>query len=316
LIIVAVAFTAIFAWPPWVVFYTDWLWFKDLGYQTVFSTMLVTKVTLGLTVGLLAAAFTWLNFGLASRPSHEPADVQEVSRETGRETDPEAGPRSFVINGQRIPAPDLARLAGRLALPAALAIGAYAGLLAWGAWDIWLRYRYQSPFGEADPIFGRDIAFYFFTLPALEALASLLFIVTVVSLIGTAAIYVVRGVVRGAARVAVREPMLGSDTFSKLRQFAVGRGPRSHLLSLVAVLFLALAGQAYLGIPNLLFSTSGPMAGASYTDINATLPLLYAQVSVAALVALLAAASLLRSNALSAGGDRQDPRAQASDCGR
>ena len=291
LIIVAVAFITIFAWPPGVVFYTDWLWFKDLGYQTVFSTMLVTKVTLGLTVGLLAAAFTWLNFGLAVRPSHDPADVQEVSRETGGEAGWEAGPRSFVINGQRIPAPDLARLAGRLALPAALAIGAYAGLLAWGAWDIWLRYRYQSPFGEADPIFGRDIAFYFFTLPALEALASLLFIVTVVSLIGTAAIYVVRE----AARVAMREPMLGSDTFSKLRQFAVGRGPRAHLLSLVAVMFLAMAGQAYLGIPNLLFSTSGPVAGASYTDINATLPLLYAQVGVAALVAVLAAASLLRS---------------------
>ena len=116
---------------PGVVFYTDWLWFKDLGYQTVFSTMLVTKVTLGLTVGLLAAAFTWLNFGLAVRPSHEPANVQEVSRETGGEAGWEAGPRSFVINGQRIPAPDLARLVGRLALPAALAIGAYAGLLAW-----------------------------------------------------------------------------------------------------------------------------------------------------------------------------------------
>ncbi|HEX2488795.1 MAG TPA: UPF0182 family protein [Blastocatellia bacterium] len=291
MIIVAVAFITIFAWLPGVVFYTDWLWFKDLGYQTVFSTMLVTKVTLGLTVGLLAAAFTWLNFGLALRPSHDPADVQEVSRETGGEAGWDAGPRSFVINGQRIPAPDLARLAGRLALPAAVAIGAYAGLLAWGAWDIWLRYRYQSPFGEADPIFGRDIAFYFFTLPALEALASLLFIVTVVSLIGTAAIYVVRE----AARVAMREPMPGSDTFSKLRQFAVGRGPRAHLLSLVAVMFLAMAGQAYLGIPNLLFSTSGPVAGASYTDINATLPLLYMQVGVAALVAVLAAASLLRS---------------------
>jgi hypothetical protein len=148
LIIAAVAFITIFAWPPGVVFYTDWLWFKDLGYQTVFSMMLVTKVTLGLTVGLLAAAFTWLNFGLALRPNHEPADVQEVNRETGREAGWEAGPRSFVINGQRIPAPDFARLVRRLTLPAALAIGAYAGLLAWGAWDVWLRYRYQSPFGE------------------------------------------------------------------------------------------------------------------------------------------------------------------------
>jgi uncharacterized protein len=291
LIIVAVAFITIIAWPPVVVFYTDWLWFKDLGYQTVFSTMLMTKVALGLTVGLLATTFTWLNFKLALRQSHKPADIQDAGWEAGRETDSEVVPRSFVINGQRIPAPDFVRLVGRLALPAALAIGAYAGLLAWGAWEIWLRYRYQSPFGEADPIFGRDIAFYFFTLPALETLASLLFTLALVILIGTAAIYVVRG----AERVAMREPMLGSDIFSKLRQFALGRGPRAHLLSLVAVIFLALAGQAYLGIPNLLFSTSGPMAGASYTDINATLPLLYVQVGVAALVAVLAAASLLRS---------------------
>jgi uncharacterized protein len=220
LIIVAVAFITIFALPPGVVLYTDLLWFKDLGYLTVFSTMLVTKVTLSLTAGLIAAAFTWLNFGLALRLSHEPADVQEVSRETGGEAGWEAGPRSFVINGQRIPAPDLARLAGRLAPPAALAIGAYAGLLAWGAWDIWLRYRYQSPFGEADPIFGRDIAFYFFTLPALEALTSLLFIVTVVSLIGTAAIYVVRG----AARVAMRELMLESDTSANCASLPWGAG--------------------------------------------------------------------------------------------
>ncbi|HKQ74706.1 MAG TPA: UPF0182 family protein [Blastocatellia bacterium] len=295
LIIVAVAFITLFAWAPWVVFYTDWLWFKDLGYQTVFSTMLMTKVALGFTAGTLAAAFTWLDFRLALRLSHEPADVQEAGEEAGweagRETDSKAASRSFVINGQRIPAPDFAWLVGRLALPAALAIGLYAGLLAWGAWDIWLRYRYQSPFGEADPIFGRDIAFYFFTLPALEALTSLLFTLALITLIGTAAIYMVRG----AARVAMREPMLGSDTFGKLRQFAVGRGPRAHLLILVAVMFLPLAGQAYLGIPNLLFSTSGPMAGASYTDINATLPLLYAQVGVTVLVAVLAAASLLRS---------------------
>ncbi len=295
LIIGALAFITIFAWPPGVGFYTDWLWFKDLGYQTVFSTILVTKVALGLTAGALAAAFTWLNFRLALRRNHEPADIQNAGWEADSEADSEAAPRSFVINGQRIPTPDFVRLAGRLALPAALVIGAYAGLLAGGAWDIWLRYRYQAPFGEADPIFGRDIAFYFFTLPALESLTSLFFTLALVSLIGTAAIYVVRGASRVAMREPMRGPMLGSDIFSKLRQFAVGRAPRAHLLSLVAVLFLALAGQAYLGIPNLLFSTSGPMAGASYTDINATAPLLYAQVGVAALVAVLAAASLLRS---------------------
>jgi uncharacterized protein len=275
LIIAAVAFMTIIAWPAWAHFYTDWLWFQDLGYQTVFSTMLVTKIALGLTVGLLATAFTWLNFRLALRQSPEPPHLE----------------RLFTIEEQSVHLPDFARLAGRLAPPTALVIGAFTGFIAWGAWDLFLRYRYQAPFGETDPIFGRDIAFYFFTLPALEALASLLLTLVIVGLIGAALIYAVIG----AVHRAMLGPMLGSDTFSKLRRFALGRGPRAHLLGLVAALFLLLAGQAYLVIPNLLFSTSGLITGASYTDIKATLPLLYVQVGVAVLVAVLAAASIFRS---------------------
>ncbi len=264
LIVAVLAFIALFAWPAWAVFYTDWLWFQALGYQTVFSTVLVTKVTLGLSAGLLAAVFIWLNFKLALRQSQAPP--------------PRTNPRFLNIEGQQIAAPDFAQLVGRLALPAALAAGAFIGLLAWDAWEIWLRYRHQTPFGEADPIFGRDIGYYFFTLPALETLASLLLTLVVICLLGAAAIYAARG----------------AETFIKLRQIELGHGPRAHLLTLVAALFLVLAGQTYLGIPNLLYSTSGPIAGASYTDLNATLPLLYVQICVAVLVAVLAAASLLR----------------------
>lgn len=266
LIVAVIAFIAIFAWPAWAVFYTDWLWFQSLGYQTIFSTVLLTKVTLGLSAALLAAAFIWLNFKLALHQSPVPAPRAE------------ANPRFLNIEGQQIPAPDFAELAGRLALPAALALGAFVGLSAWGAWEIWLRYRHQTPFGEVDPIFGRDLAFYFFTLPALETLASLLLTLVGICLLGTAAIYAARG----------------AETFLKLRRIELGPGPRTHLLGLVAALFLVLAGQTYLGIPNLLYSTNGPNAGASYTDLNATLPLLYVQVCAAVLVAVLAAASLLR----------------------
>ena len=87
----------------------------------------------------------------------------------------------------------------------------------------------------------------------------------------------------------------GSDTFGKLRQFAVGRGPRAHLLSLVAVTVSRAGGTGLSGNSEsaLLHQRAG--GGASYTDINATLPLLYMQVGVTALVAVLAAASLLRS---------------------
>jgi uncharacterized protein len=274
-VVAALAVIAVIAWPLWAVFYTDLLWFRDLGYQSVFLTMLGTKATLGLTIGLIVASLIWVNFRCALRESPGSPHMDET------------GGRSFSLKEQQFPLPDFARLARRAALPAALAIGAFAGLLAWGAWDIWLRYRHQAPFGETDPIFGRDIAFYFFTLPALEKLASLSLTLVVACLIGTVLIYAVSGAVRGLA--------LRGDLFSKLRQFALGRGPRAHLLILTAALFLVFAWQSYLEIPNLLFSKTGPIAGASYTDINAALPLLYVQVGAAALVAILAAASLLRS---------------------
>jgi uncharacterized protein len=82
LIVAAMAFIAIIAWPAWAKVYTDWLWFVDLGYQTVFSTMLVTKVVLGLTAGLLAAAITLLNFRWALRQNSEQPHVQETGGET------------------------------------------------------------------------------------------------------------------------------------------------------------------------------------------------------------------------------------------
>ncbi|MDX2030631.1 MAG: UPF0182 family protein [Blastocatellia bacterium] len=262
LVLAATVFLAIIVWPAWAGFYTDWLWFQDLGYQTVFSKVLATRVALGLTVGLAAGLFVFLNFRLALRQSREPAT------ERGRT-------RTINVNGQLVPAPDFARLVGRLALPAALAVGGFAALLAWGAWETWLLYRHQVPFQEADPVFGRDISFYFFTLPALETLAGLLLTLALVGLIGSAVIYGVRG----------------AETFIKLRGFSLGRGPRAHLLGLASGLLLVLAGQAWLGIPNLLYSSNGSFAGAGFTDLNATMPLLYAQAGAAALAAVLAAAS-------------------------
>ena len=60
--------------------------------------------------------------------------------------------------------------------------------------------------------------------------------------------------------------------------------------SLLAGLFLVTALRLWLvDIPNLLYSTTGPLVGASYTDLHASLPAL----RISAFVALLAAATVL-----------------------
>src|SRR5215468_9160120 len=227
LLLLAVVPLAI-ALPAGAGLYTNWLWFQQLGYQSVFTTTLGAKVGLGAAVLMITAALIWLNFKLALRLSPETSPVA----------------RHFVIEGQEIPTPDFSALAPRLAPLVALAIGLFAGMSGWGSWETYLRFRHQAPFGETDPIFGHDIAFYFFTLPALEAVSDLLMLIVVVSLVGAALIYLIHGAI----------------DFGQGRGFSIERGARFHLLCLLATLFLILAFEAYLAKPNLLFGLNGPVS--------------------------------------------------------
>jgi hypothetical protein len=258
----------VIGWPVWAGFHTNWLWFEQLGYQSVFTTTLLTKVLLGLAAGVVTAAIVWANFSLARRLS--PGSSRPV--------------RFIEVNGERVAAPDFSAIADHVALPASLVAGVFAGLTGWSAWEVYLQFRHRTAFGEADPIFGRDISFYFFTLPAMETLARWLLLLVVVCLIGSGLIYVVRGAIEfGQSRAG----------------FRLKPGARSHLLCLAAAVFLLFSWRSYMAMPNLLFGEDGAVSGARYTEIHALLPILYVQAVVAAVIAVLALASIfIQSNRL------------------
>ncbi len=262
LLVIPALILLLLLWPGWTGFYTEWLWFEELGYQQVFSTTLRAKMLLGVIAALLAGLLIWINFKLALRLTAAQSRML----------------RFVTVNNEQVPLPDIAGFVERWGLRLSLLAGAFFGLSVWDAWEMVLQFRYQTPFGEIDPLYGRDIAFYVFTLPFLEFVFQQLFLLTVVCLAGAAVLYALRGGVRLDARALRLE-----------------RGPRGHLLGLIAVLFLITAGRAWLEIPNLLYSARGPVAGASYTDIHAVLPLLRAEVFVAALAAALATASAFTS---------------------
>ncbi len=52
----------------------------------------------------------------------------------------------------------------------ALAIALAFGITHYNQWDILLLYWWAEPYGQADPIYGRDIGFYLFELPLYELL--------------------------------------------------------------------------------------------------------------------------------------------------
>ncbi|HET9466111.1 MAG TPA: UPF0182 family protein, partial [Gemmatimonadales bacterium] len=210
-------------------------------------------VLLFLTVGGLTAGLLYLNLRFAQR-GLVPYPV--VLR--------------FLDSAPKV---DITRPLRRLSLPVSLGIGFLAGLSAMPAWDLVLRAMYATPFGTRDPIFSRDIGYYVFTLPALSSALGFLSAIVVISLLLLVPVYALRGDLLFRGRRLAAEPTAGQ-----------------HLAILLAAFFLLTAVRLWLvDSAGLLYSTTGPLVGASYTDLHARLPAL----RVSAVLAAAAAAAVM-----------------------
>ena len=139
-------------------FLVDWAWFSAIGYLYVFGTILGSKAVLFFAVFAGSAILLWVNGSLASRFARRRGHVHPVDFEQ------EAGgvqtlPELLELMGQRLPWRVLiAGVAGVLAI--LVAAGEVSN------WDLFLRFVYQVPYGDSDPLYGKDIGFYLFSLPA------------------------------------------------------------------------------------------------------------------------------------------------------
>ncbi|MBT6856089.1 MAG: COG1615 family transporter, partial [Nitrospina sp.] len=153
-------------------FYIDLLWFESHGIASVLWTMLVSQVGFGMLVGVL---FFLLTFGFLSRvlkkTSHLPILLSDQVRR-------EVPLLDFMASNLKL-----------LILIAPLVLAAMTGLVMAQQWEIILQYLNASPYGEADPIFGKDISFYFFTLPLWLLVKSLLWETMIVISLGVGLIY-------------------------------------------------------------------------------------------------------------------------------
>lgn len=228
---------------------TDWFWFRELGYETVFLTALGTQISVGVAVGIAAFAFFYANLQFAQR---------------GMVPDP-----VVVRLGERTPGLDVTRTLRRLALPAAIVLAVLVGFAASGAWLVVLEYVHRSPFGVTDPVFGRDVSYYVFTLPALVVVLGLVTGLTMIALFIVLPLYVLR-----------------RDIVVLGRRIAVEPSAEKHIAVLAAILFVSVAANAWLvRLPSLLTTPGGPLYGASYTDLVVNAP----AIRIAALAALAGA---------------------------
>ena len=237
--------------------YTNWLWFGEVGFRSVFSTILTTRIVLFLTVGLAMALIIGANVFLAyrMRPPFRPISQEQENLERYRVT---LEPRKRLIFGALMTLIFLA-----------------AGMSAQGNWKTWQLWRNGQSFGVQDPQFHRDISFFAWDYPAYRLLLGLAFNAVVFSLLLSLAVHYIFG----AFRIATPGPKL---TISA----------RRHVTMLVFFFIVLKACAYWLDRYGLVFSGRGKVTGASYTDVNASLPAKMILFWVAVLIALAVLASL------------------------
>ena len=140
--IVAIAFVLLllFLLKPFATLYTDYLWFRALGYGSVFGTRFAAQIWLFFIFAVLFWVIGAANVLLALN--------------TGRRLS------SIGIRQRLITAPSTI-----LALLVVFLLGLLFGSIASGNWQTVLAFVNQKPFHLQDPIFHEDVAFYVFTLP-------------------------------------------------------------------------------------------------------------------------------------------------------
>jgi len=235
--------------------YTEWLWFSSLGYGSVYATILKTKVLIFFLAAIIFCILFLGNLVLATRLTPK--------------TEAHFWPWAIVRRLQPI-------LRLNVILGTAL-LSLIFGLVAEGNWEVVLRFFNAQPFGIADPVFHREIGFYIFSLPFLQLIRGWLLGALIITLLGSAGIYLL------------------SYTVQRLR-FDFARPVSAHIGGLAIAILGLFAWGYWLGIWELVFSTRGVVFGASYADMHAKLPAQWILLSVVLIFIGLLLVSVLRRN--------------------
>jgi len=257
-------------------FYTDLLWFEAVGLASLLWTRVVTEWLLFFAAWLIAALVLFANWQLARRIAGRGAMAVPWLRQRMMGGQVVAEPTAHLIGG---------RAANILLILGAVGLGWFFALPAKGMWLSVLQFGHAVPFGQSDPVLGRDLSFYLFRLPLLKFLQGWLLWLILFALGGAALVYLAG---LSAERLAARVQIVGEEPWWRGFSTAAER----HLLLLGAVALVLFAWGYQLNIPDLLYSTSGAAYGAGYTDLHARLPVMQILTWIALAGAVILLASL------------------------
>jgi uncharacterized membrane protein (UPF0182 family) len=226
-------------------FYVESLWFGSLGFESVYWYRLEAQSIVFFAFAIATAAILWVVFRLVM---------------------PAAGysRRPFIQFGQEAIAIPTSETLKRLALPAAVLIGVFFGLSFSANWNIFTLFINNVPVSSiSDPIFGRPLSFYFFTLPVMESMSDWFLTITIIGLVASILLSV-------------------TDMSARFRGVSVA----------LSIALAAVAFQTYVSRYSLLFDENNLFSGVRYVDDKIIIPGLWFVIAALLLGSLIAAANI------------------------
>ena len=287
LLLIVVAFAAFVLLINFIV---DWLWFKEMGYVSVFLTQLKTELVVGIPVFVILSALInlylrHLKKGYFTKiASHEDTNMKKLNRNTNL-----------------------------ISLIGGAAVSFYAVT---NFWFQILKFANATNFDVKDPLFGIDVSFYIFRLDFLKQLNELFIGVVLLMVIITVIYYGILLTVRTPEIFETEEEAAtadftedeerytggsnpfegiggqGNSPFDKIFEGLgkrmekapkpkkqVDQGNVQQLLSIASgklsvlgvIFFLMIAVNFFLMQFDLLHAHTGAVYGAGFTDVNVTL---------------------------------------------
>ena len=237
IVAVVVAFLLLTSLRSVAGFYTDYLWFNELHFTSVFRGVLVVQVLLALFFTVLFFTILLVNLVIADRiaPRFRPVGPEDELVQRYREV---VGPH-----------------ANKVRVGVAVLFALFMGVGTRSQWNNWVLFRHNSSFHIKDPQFGRDIGFYVFQLPFIKFVIGWLFAAIIISLIVTIVFHYLNGGIRVQSPVQRVTPQV-----------------KAHISVLLGVLALVKAVSYWFERFDLVLSTKHVVAGATYTSVHADLP--------------------------------------------
>jgi uncharacterized membrane protein (UPF0182 family) len=255
IIIASLVIFSIYLFSLFVDYYGDWLWFKNLGYSSVFDTILLTKISLFILFSLIFVFFSGINIYFAYHRGNHSKNLIPLAQDD---------PRKQIL--QLYQGKAVRWFWVVVILFFAIVMGSYAS----AEWNEFLKFIHPSSFHLQEPIFEKDAGFYIFTLPVYQFVASWYLFMVAITFISVVFSYYIDTAFNYSAG-----------------KFNIAKTAKSHLTQLAAFFVLGISALFFIQLYNLLYSSNGVAYGPSYMDVHAQIPAYWTILVISLIISVL-----------------------------